>query len=245
MVTNVWETGWIRPAVESPAIVSPLLPYFDFQFPCVAVSNFNHVAVAGSGVIVNVATSLIPASEAVNVTGVDVLTAFARIANVAEEAPAVTTTVDGRETALPFEADKATTTPPLGAKVVSVTVPVADLPDTIVLGATASAESAAATTGGVTVKLTVFDTPEYDAIRVTLERLNVPELAIAAKVAELEPWETVTLAGTETTPALELERETRMPPAGAGAERVTVPSPDWPGVRLDGLTAKALSATGG
>jgi len=220
--------------------VSPLPPYFDFQLPCVDVSNFNQEAVAGNGLIVKVAVSLTAAREAVTVTGVDVLTGFARIAKVAEDAPAGTETVDGRE-ALAFDVESATTRPPLGAASLSVTVPVADRPDTMVFGLMASPVSA----GGVTVTATVFETPEYDAIKVTLEGLVVPELAITAKVAEVEPCDTVTLAGTETTPELELESETRTPPAGAGAERVTVPRPDWPGVRLDGLTAKLLSTTAG
>jgi len=151
-----WETGWISPAVESPAIASPLFPYFAFQFPWVEVSNCNQEAVAGSGLIANVATVLTPDKEAVNVTDVDELTGFPRIAKVADDDPAGTAKVDGKETALAFEVDIATTNPPLGAAALSVTVAVADCPATIVLGLMANPDKA----GGVTVTLTFFETLE-------------------------------------------------------------------------------------
>ncbi len=46
------------------------------------------------------------------------------------------------------------------------------------------------------------------------------------KLALVLPAGTVTLAGTDATPGMPLDRVTSVPPAGAGALRTTVPV-DW------------------
>ena len=55
---------------------------------------------------------------------------------------------------------------------------------------------------------------------------------VTAKVALVVPPGTVTLAGTVATVALLLERETRAPPLGAGALRVTLPVEGEPPLTL-------------
>jgi len=80
---------------------------------------------------------------------------------------------------------------------------------------------------------------------VTAVTLLVPTLAATGKVTELDPWATVTLAGTDAAAALELESVITAPPARAGVERFTVATPDWPGARVDGFTASPLNATAG
>jgi hypothetical protein len=67
-----------------------------------------------------------------------------------------------------------------------------------------------------------------------------PTLAVEmVKVTEVAPAGTVTLAGTVIAelPGLNV---TTAPPAGAGAERVTVPVVVWPPLTVLGLTESAL-----
>jgi len=78
--------------------------------------------------------------------------------NVAVVAPAATVTFAGTLAALGFELASETTTPPVGAAALSVTVPVAGSPPGIELGLTATLFNEYAT--GSTVKLTLFDTLE-------------------------------------------------------------------------------------
>jgi hypothetical protein len=80
---------------------------------------------------------------------------------------------------------------------------------------------------------------------VTVVTLLVPTLAATGKVTELDPCTIVTLAGTDAAAALELESVITAPPARAGVERFTVATPDWPGAKVEGLTANPVSATGG
>ena len=59
------------------------------------------------------------------------------------------------------------------------------------------------------------------------------------KVALVAPAATVTLAGTVAAAVLLLASVTTIPPAGAGALRVTVPVEDVPPVTLAGLRLRA------
>jgi hypothetical protein len=64
------------------------------------------------------------------------------------------------------------------------------------------------------------------------------------KVAEVEPWGTVTLEGTVAAVVLELESDTTTPPEPAAAVRLTVPVPVWLLEIVLGLT-ETLARAGG
>ena len=70
------------------------------------------------------------------------------------------------------------------------------------------------------------------------------ESAVTVKVAEVEPWGTVTLEGTVAAVVLELESDTTTPPLPAADVRLTVPVPVWPPEIVLGLTEILLRAGG-
>jgi hypothetical protein len=100
---------------------------------------------------------LTPEEDAVKVAWVQTLTVPADTVNVAEVAPCGTVTVDGTLTA-PLELESDTTTPPIPAAVVRVTIPVPDWPLRIVLGLTQTLLSAR--DGGFMVRPNVTLAPE-------------------------------------------------------------------------------------
>ena len=65
------------------------------------------------------------------------------------------------------------------------------------------------------------------------------------KLAEDFPAGTVTAGGTAATDGLELASLTRIPPAGAGPDSLTVPTEIEPPVTMMGLSASDESAGGG
>ena len=71
-------------------------------------------------------------------------------------------------------------------------------------------------------------------------------MVVTAKVAEVAPARTVTLAGTAAAAGLLLESVTTAPPAGAAEERVTVPVDPEPPTTLAGLreTEVRVATTG-
>jgi len=66
---------------------------------------------------------------------------------------------------------------------------------------------------------------------------------LTVKVALVLPLATVTLAGTLATKLLLLDKETTVPPPGAGAVRVTVPVEILPPTTLVGLSVSELNWT--
>jgi hypothetical protein len=73
--------------------------------------------------------------------------------------------------------------------------------------------------------------------------LTLPALTVNA--AEVEPWGTVTVAGTLAAKLLELERDKAAPPVPAVADRLTVPEAERPLTIELGLTDRPLRAAGG
>ena len=70
------------------------------------------------------------------------------------------------------------------------------------------------------------------------------ERAVTVKVADVEPWGTVTLEGTVAAAVLELESDTTTPPVPAADVRLTVPLPVKPPTIVLGLTETLLRAGG-
>lgn len=87
----------------------------------------------------------------------------------------------------------------------------------------------------MTVRPNVAAAPAYTELRVSwVAELTV--LVVTKKVAEVEPWGTVTVVGTLAAAVLELESNTTAPPVPTGPVRVTVPMPDWPLTMVPGAT---------
>lgn len=82
--------------------------------------------------------------------------------------------------------------------------------------------TASVTTGGVTVKVRLWDSPPQAADIVTVvEEPTV--IVVTVNDALVDPAAIVTLAGVPATPVLLLVRLTMIPPAGAGLLRATIP----------------------
>ena len=125
-------------------------------------------------------------------TEVAILTLPAETLNVAEVAPCGTVTLAGTLTAPGLAMNSDTIAPPVGAAAVSVTVPVAVCPLTIVLGFTVTLLSA--TPGGLMVIPNVSLTPANVAVSVTnVGSVTVPALTV--NVAEVAPCGIVTVDG--------------------------------------------------
>lgn len=156
--------------------------------------------------------------------GVDALIMPAVTVKVPEIAPCATVTLAGTLAAPVLELESETVAPPVPAAVVKLTVPVAVLPLTIVLGLTDTLLSAADAGGGLMVTPDVTLAPEYVAVKVTeVDVLTVPALTV--NVPEVAPCGIVTLEETLAATLLELESDTTTPPLGAACVRVTVPVP--------------------
>jgi hypothetical protein len=156
--------------------------------------------------------------------------------NVAELDPAGTTTLAEVNTAEVVVS--VTKTPPAGAGPFRLTVPTAVIPDGIVFGDTVSPTNVS----GCIAKVAVIVAPPSLAEIVEFvldETVNV----VTVNVAELEPADTVTLAGVAALKLVEL-RLTNAPPVGAGPVRDTVPVDEDPPVTELGERDTEASAGG-
>ena len=170
---------------------------------------------------------------AVSVTDVVAATAFVETVNVALVAPADTVTLAGTLVE-GSELDSVTAIPPLGAALLSVTVPVAEVPPATEVGLTVKEASPAAETVTVAVALAPL------AVAVSVAVVVVATgVVVTVKLADVEPARTVTLAGTLAHDWLLLKVTTVF--VRTGALRVTVPCAVPPPGRALGLT---VSVTG-
>jgi hypothetical protein len=175
------------------------------------------------------------------VTGVEAVTVLVVTVNVAVVAPVATVTLAGTVAAAELS-DRVTTAPPVGAALVSVTVPVEEAPPVTLVGLIVTADRLDDAATGVTVNVAVRVVPPNDPVIVTgVEAVTV--LVVTVNVAVVAPAATVTLAGTVA--AVELpDSVTTAPPAGAGVFSVTVPVEEAPPTTEVGLTLTADSAVG-
>jgi len=112
---------------------------------------------------------------------------------------------------------RATMTPPAGAATFSVTVPVETAPHTTAFGAKTTLMG----TGGVSTSTPVVLLPDDVAERVTVVFAPTTDVD-AEKDTVVEPWGTVTVAGTETSELL-LFKLIIVPDGGAAPLVVTTP----------------------
>src|SRR5262245_39357351 len=145
-------------------------------------------------------------------------------------APAAIVTLAGTVATLVLALERVTTAPPLGAPLVSVTVPCEVFPPVTVVGLSVRDDRLAGGGGGgtgatisVAVRVTLLNVPEMVTLFVadteTVLIVNVPVVAPAA---------TVTLTGVEATDDALLDRVTTAPLLGAALLRVTVPWEELP-----------------
>jgi hypothetical protein len=172
------------------------------------------------------------------VTGVELATGVVVIVNVALVLRAGTVTEAGTPAAdeLPLSD---TTTPPLGAGPLNVTVPWEMIPPTTLAGFAESVFNAA----GSTVSVAVFVTPLKTAEIVTGVELATGVVVIV-NVALVLRAGTVTVTGTSAADGVSLLSDISTPPIGAGAASVTVPLELVPPGTLAGLTDSELKGAG-
>ena len=168
-------------------------------------------------VMERVAVALFPFTVAVIVAVTAALTAAVVTVNVADVCPAATVTVAGTIADELLDAS-ATNKPPVGAGLLSVTVPVDDVPPATVVGF----NTTDATSGDVTVSDALAVVEKAAAVIVVVA--SVPTgFVVTVNVAVVCPAAIVTVVGTGAAPLFEDVRLTTVPPVGAAASRVTVP----------------------
>src|SRR5262245_61602892 len=190
-----------------------------------------------AGVTVRVADRVPPPPVAATRTLVDAVTALDVTVKVALVAPAGTVTLAGTVAAAVLLLASVTTSPPLGAEPLRVTVPWDVFPPVTLAGLTLTPETVTAAEAGFTVSVADRVTPPATA-EIATGVDTVTALVVTVKLALVAPAATVRLAGRVTADELS-ESVTTTPPAGAAALRVTVPVEELPPTTLAGLTLSA------
>lgn len=155
--------------------------------------------------------------------------------NVADVAPAATTTDAGTVAFVVSELVSATLIPPGFALPFSVTVPVEGAPATRDVGL----RTTEAMSAGLTVMFAVAAICCFTAEIVTGVAAATPSV-VTVNVADEAPAGTVTEAGTVAAAMFELERKTGTPPAGAAAEIVTAPVTSLPPTMVVGASVRPV-----
>ena len=172
---------------------------------------------------------MIPPNEAVIVAEFGQSMRFVLTGNVALVNPGATVTLDGTVATEVLLLESAMTTPPAGAGPLNVTVLVEELPPAVLDGLTVTEVR----TGGITVIEVVCVTPLRTA-ETTAGVAVATGVVVTAKLALVLPSGMVADAGTLTAGLL-LDKETTVPPVGAGPLNATVPVGEPPPVALAAL----------
>jgi hypothetical protein len=168
---------------------------------------------------------------------VDAVTVLVLTAKVKLVAPAGMVTLAGTLATAVLLLERVTRAPPVGAGPLSAKVPLEGDPPITLFGLSVSEVRVGPEAGGgVTVRDAVRVTPAWEAEIVTDVELATA-IVVTWNVPIAVPAGMVTLAGTVAADVLLLERETTVPPAGAGPLRVTVPVDGLPPFTLVGLSA--------
>jgi hypothetical protein len=160
------------------------------------------------------------------------LTLVVVMLNVVLLPPAGTVTVDGT-TAAASQLEIATEAPPAGAGPLRVTVPVDDAPAVTVDGLSVSDVTPTVTPGFTVTPTLAVDAPNAAVMvaGVGLVTGNAPK----ENSPDVVPAETITFVG-RLMAGLLADSVTSTCPAGAGAVRLTKPTPPWPPVNVFTLT---------
>ena len=210
--------------------VTPAPPTTDAGFTDTDLSETE----AAAGFTVSAAVFETPPLFAVIVTAVTAVTVVVVTLNVAVVDPAATVTLAGTVAAALLDAS-VTTIPPTGAADVNVTVPVLAVPPVTDVGFNATVLS----TGAVIPRDADWLTPPSVAV-IVLDVFAATAVVFTVKVAVVAPAATVTLAGTVADALLDASVTTK-PPAGAAADKVTVPVLDTPPATDVGFNVTAVS----
>lgn len=170
------------------------------------------------------------------VTDVFALTAVVVIVNVPVVAPAATVAVAGTVAFVLFEL-RPTDAPPGPAGPVRVIVPVVEVPPTTAVGLIVMVEMPAALIVRVAVWLVPFRAP----VKVTCVTDDTA-VVVMAKLAEVAPAGTVTVAGTVALVELDERVTTVLGPAGPAS--VTVPVAGLPPITEVGETVTLVKPAG-
>ena len=198
--------------------------------------NFSVTVLAAFTVIVAVCEVLLALAVIVD----DELVATARVVtvNVAVVEPAATVTEAGTVAAAVVLELRLTVRPPVGATELIVTVPV-EVPAPVT---DVGFNESAVTVGAVIARLAVVLTPANVAV-IVAEAFAATAVVVTLNVAEVDPAGTVTVAGT-VAEALFDASAMEIPPVGAAALIVTVPTEATPPTTLVGLRVTLLTLSG-
>jgi hypothetical protein len=198
--------------------------------------GLNETPVKTGAVIVRVAVGEVPFPVAVIVDVVFDATPTVVTVNVPVVAPAATLTDDGTVAAALLEL-RATATPPEGAALLSVTVPVEVFPPATDVGFKVTDVTVGALTLNVAVTLAVVLACGVDAVIVSTTLVVIP-LVVIVNVPVFEPAATEIDAGTVADESLDESVTVTEPPVATVPLSVTVPV-DVPPPRTDvGLSVK-------
>lgn len=185
--------------------------------------------------IVRTALRLVPPNAPLIVAEVEAVTDPVVTVNVALVAPDATVTLAGTVATVLLLVSE-TTAPPVGAAVVSVTLPCDAVPPTTLVGVTESADKDAGGGGADTVNTALRVEPPDAPLMVT--DVDAPTAAVVTvKDTLVAPAGTVMLPGVVAADVLLLASVTMAPPLGAAPDSVAVPWTLPPPTTLVGLSA--------